>query len=178
MQVIAEETETDPKLSSTATITISVIDANDNRPTFEEESYSASVSGKFKFQSVWVHFKKHLIFLLINRKYLGLSFFRTSIPGKAIFVDICTNICITLSAVQWLYLFPPVLRHIPFGWFTHLSGVLDSLHNSLFSYLINTSISLFAPKTALGLTLLMRATTKWNGSIAFFLFVPTWGWKT
>lgn len=52
MQVIAEETETDPKLSSTATITISVIDANDNRPTFEEESYSASVSGKFKFQSV------------------------------------------------------------------------------------------------------------------------------
>ncbi|XP_037922792.1 cadherin-87A [Hermetia illucens] len=42
--VIAEETETDPKLSSTATITISVIDANDNRPTFEEESYSASVS--------------------------------------------------------------------------------------------------------------------------------------
>ncbi|XP_055907536.1 cadherin-87A isoform X2 [Eupeodes corollae] len=42
--VIAEETETNPKLSSTATITISVVDANDNKPIFERESYSASVS--------------------------------------------------------------------------------------------------------------------------------------
>lgn len=42
--VIAEETETNPKLSSTATITISVVDANDNKPIFERDSYSASVS--------------------------------------------------------------------------------------------------------------------------------------
>ncbi|XP_055857461.1 cadherin-87A isoform X2 [Episyrphus balteatus] len=42
--VIAEETETNPKLSSTATITISVVDANDNKPIFERESYSASIS--------------------------------------------------------------------------------------------------------------------------------------
>lgn len=42
--VIAEETDTNPKLSSTATITVTVLDANDNKPTFEEESYTASVS--------------------------------------------------------------------------------------------------------------------------------------
>lgn len=42
--VIAEETDTNPKLSSTATITVSVLDANDNKPSFEEESYTASVS--------------------------------------------------------------------------------------------------------------------------------------
>ncbi|EDW37985.1 GL12362 [Drosophila persimilis] len=42
--VIAEETDTSPKLSSTATITVSVLDANDNKPVFEQESYSASVS--------------------------------------------------------------------------------------------------------------------------------------
>lgn len=42
--VVAEETETNPKLSSTATITVSVLDANDNKPSFEQESYSAIVS--------------------------------------------------------------------------------------------------------------------------------------
>lgn len=42
--VIAEETDTNPKLSSTATITISVEDTNDNKPIFEQESYSATVS--------------------------------------------------------------------------------------------------------------------------------------
>lgn len=42
--VIAEETDTNPKLSSTATITVSVLDVNDNKPMFEQESYSASVS--------------------------------------------------------------------------------------------------------------------------------------
>lgn len=42
--LVAEETETQPKLSSTATITVSVLDANDNKPSFEQESYSASVS--------------------------------------------------------------------------------------------------------------------------------------
>lgn len=42
--VIAEETETKEKLSSTATLTVTVTDANDNRPTFDQESYSFSVS--------------------------------------------------------------------------------------------------------------------------------------
>uniref|UniRef100_A0A1A9WEW2 Cadherin domain-containing protein n=1 Tax=Glossina brevipalpis TaxID=37001 RepID=A0A1A9WEW2_9MUSC len=42
--VIAEETDTNPKLTSTATITVSVIDENDNKPVFEDESYTASVS--------------------------------------------------------------------------------------------------------------------------------------
>uniref|UniRef100_A0A1A9VG57 Cadherin domain-containing protein n=1 Tax=Glossina austeni TaxID=7395 RepID=A0A1A9VG57_GLOAU len=42
--VIAEETDTNPKLTSTATITVSVIDENDNKPMFEDESYTASVS--------------------------------------------------------------------------------------------------------------------------------------
>jgi len=42
--VVAEETDTNPKLSSTATITVSVLDANDNKPSFEQESYSATVS--------------------------------------------------------------------------------------------------------------------------------------
>ncbi|XP_062126234.1 cadherin-87A [Drosophila sulfurigaster albostrigata] len=42
--VVAEETDTNPKLSSTATITVSVLDANDNKPSFEQESYSATIS--------------------------------------------------------------------------------------------------------------------------------------
>ncbi|XP_075145328.1 cadherin 87A [Haematobia irritans] len=42
--VIAEETDTNPKLSSTATITVSVLDVNDNKPMFEEQSYSGSIS--------------------------------------------------------------------------------------------------------------------------------------
>lgn len=42
--VIAEETDTNPKLSSTATITVTVLDVNDNKPMFEQESYSAVVS--------------------------------------------------------------------------------------------------------------------------------------
>ncbi|XP_034489375.1 cadherin-87A-like, partial [Drosophila innubila] len=42
--LVAEETDTNPKLSSTATIHVSVRDANDNKPTFEQESYSATVS--------------------------------------------------------------------------------------------------------------------------------------
>ncbi|XP_070137828.1 cadherin-87A [Drosophila bipectinata] len=42
--VVAEETDTNPRLSSTATITVSVLDANDNKPVFERDSYSASIS--------------------------------------------------------------------------------------------------------------------------------------
>lgn len=44
LKIIAEETETVQKLSSTATLTVTVTDANDNRPVFEHESYSFSVS--------------------------------------------------------------------------------------------------------------------------------------
>lgn len=44
LQIIAEETETAQKLSSTATLTVTVTDANDNRPMFEQESYSFAVS--------------------------------------------------------------------------------------------------------------------------------------
>lgn len=43
-KIIAEETDTVRKLSSTATLTVTVTDANDNRPIFEQESYSFSVS--------------------------------------------------------------------------------------------------------------------------------------
>ncbi|XP_055524329.1 cadherin-87A [Wyeomyia smithii] len=42
--VIAEETKTNPRLSSTATLTVSITDSNDNRPIFEQDSYSATVS--------------------------------------------------------------------------------------------------------------------------------------
>lgn len=42
--VIAEETLTKQKLSSTATVTVSITDANDNAPTFDHESYSARIS--------------------------------------------------------------------------------------------------------------------------------------
>ncbi|XP_063226687.1 cadherin-87A isoform X2 [Bacillus rossius redtenbacheri] len=42
--VIAEELHTDPKLSSTATVTVSVADTNDNAPVFEREGYAARVS--------------------------------------------------------------------------------------------------------------------------------------
>lgn len=42
--VIAEEIKTKELLSSTATLTVTVTDANDNRPTFDQESYSFSVS--------------------------------------------------------------------------------------------------------------------------------------
>ncbi|EEC08274.1 hypothetical protein IscW_ISCW018782 [Ixodes scapularis] len=41
--VVAEEAFTNPKLSSTATLTVNVQDINDNAPIFEHESYSASV---------------------------------------------------------------------------------------------------------------------------------------
>ncbi|XP_058116398.1 cadherin-87A [Anopheles ziemanni] len=42
--LVAEETKTNPRLSSTATLTVSITDANDNRPLFEQDSYSTSVS--------------------------------------------------------------------------------------------------------------------------------------
>lgn len=42
--IVAEETQTLPKLSSTATLTVSITDANDNRPIFEQESYSTTIS--------------------------------------------------------------------------------------------------------------------------------------
>lgn len=41
---IAREIFTEEKLSSTATITITVTDINDNAPTFDQESYSATIS--------------------------------------------------------------------------------------------------------------------------------------
>lgn len=41
--IIAEETETPQKLSSTATIHIQVVDENDNAPKFDSESYSVTV---------------------------------------------------------------------------------------------------------------------------------------
>ncbi|XP_055623372.1 cadherin-87A [Toxorhynchites rutilus septentrionalis] len=42
--IIAEETKTNPRLSSTATLTVSITDSNDNRPIFEQDAYSTTVS--------------------------------------------------------------------------------------------------------------------------------------
>lgn len=42
--VIAEETETAERLSATATLTVSITDTNDNRPQFEQDTYSVEVS--------------------------------------------------------------------------------------------------------------------------------------
>lgn len=42
--IYAEETLTNPKLSSTATLTVSITDVNDNFPQFEQESFTATVS--------------------------------------------------------------------------------------------------------------------------------------
>lgn len=42
--VIAKEVHTNPKLSSTATVTVSIIDANDNAPSFASPTYTALVS--------------------------------------------------------------------------------------------------------------------------------------
>lgn len=44
MLIIAKELYTSPQLSSTATITVTVTDANDNSPSFDLKSYSAVVS--------------------------------------------------------------------------------------------------------------------------------------
>lgn len=41
--VVAEEAFTNPRLSSTATVTVNVLDINDNAPMFEEDSYTATV---------------------------------------------------------------------------------------------------------------------------------------
>lgn len=43
VQVVAEEVHTNPKLSSTATVTVSITDANDNSPTFSNPTYTAVV---------------------------------------------------------------------------------------------------------------------------------------
>jgi hypothetical protein len=43
-QVIAEEKNTNPRLSSTATVIVSIADANDNVPIFQQQQYTASVS--------------------------------------------------------------------------------------------------------------------------------------
>lgn len=42
--VVAEEVYTNPRLSSTATVTVTITDANDNAPTFDNEVYTATVS--------------------------------------------------------------------------------------------------------------------------------------
>ncbi|XP_063989387.1 cadherin-87A isoform X2 [Diachasmimorpha longicaudata] len=42
--VIAEELHTNPKLSSTATVTVTITDANDNAPSFSSPTYTAVVS--------------------------------------------------------------------------------------------------------------------------------------
>lgn len=42
--IVAEETLTNPKLSSTATLTVSLTDINDNFPHFDQESYTATIS--------------------------------------------------------------------------------------------------------------------------------------
>jgi hypothetical protein len=42
--IVAEETLTNPKLSSTATLTVSLTDINDNFPQFEHDTYTATVS--------------------------------------------------------------------------------------------------------------------------------------
>ncbi|XP_024937586.1 cadherin-87A isoform X2 [Cephus cinctus] len=42
--VIAEEVHTDPKLSSTATVIVTITDANDNAPSFSSPPYTADVS--------------------------------------------------------------------------------------------------------------------------------------
>lgn len=44
MLIIAEETLTNPRLSSTATLTVSLTDVNDNFPQFEHDTYTATVS--------------------------------------------------------------------------------------------------------------------------------------
>lgn len=44
VQVVAEEVHTNPKLSSTATVTIAITDANDNAPSFGSPTYTAAVS--------------------------------------------------------------------------------------------------------------------------------------
>lgn len=41
--IVAEETLTDPKLSATATLTVSLSDVNDNFPHFEQDTYTATV---------------------------------------------------------------------------------------------------------------------------------------
>ncbi|KAJ8942766.1 hypothetical protein NQ318_002926 [Aromia moschata] len=42
--VVAKELYTEKKLSSTATVTVTVMDVNDNAPTFDQEGYSAAIS--------------------------------------------------------------------------------------------------------------------------------------
>lgn len=42
--IVAEETLTNPKLTSTATLTVSLTDVNDNFPHFEHDTYTAKVS--------------------------------------------------------------------------------------------------------------------------------------
>lgn len=61
-QVIAEETKTFPKLSSTATLTVSIIDSNDNKPIFDQDTYSATISGNYyyvRFHNTYIYIPFH-----------------------------------------------------------------------------------------------------------------------
>lgn len=76
--LIAEETLTFPKLSSTATLEIQVTDINDNAPRFDEKSYQAEISETIR--------SNHIVTQLMAKDFdsgkFGAEGIRYSITGS------------------------------------------------------------------------------------------------
>ncbi|XP_060523658.1 cadherin-87A isoform X2 [Cylas formicarius] len=97
---VAKEIYTEEKLSSTATITVSVMDVNDNVPTFDQQSYSATVSEMYSPGSLVVTIvakdrdsgkfgESGLVYSLTGD---GSDKFSVNNRTGTVTVDVCTNL--------------------------------------------------------------------------------------
>lgn len=67
-----------PPLSNQATVNISVLDFNDNRPMFTQESYSARISEDIAIGDIAVKVRLHILPLKSTSKYPALNYLFSS----------------------------------------------------------------------------------------------------